>query len=112
MFVGLTEKISYDNFAEDTPAGMLGGMPNFYSEPLFRCKSCFALYQVIKAPADPKTIDLEIACRVCNAPLPAREGQFVLKYFLLRKASRSEVQPVRRGFRHKKASAPKAPAIG
>ena len=109
MFVGLTEKISYDNFAEGTPAGMLGGMPNFYSVPLFRCESCFALYQVVKAPAGTETADLEIACPVCNAPLPAREGQFVLKYFLLRKATRSEVQPTRRGFRHKKASVPKAP---
>jgi hypothetical protein len=87
-------------------------MPNFNSEPLFRCKSCFALYQVVKAPTAPKTIDLEIACRVCNEPLPAREGQFVLKYFLLREATRSEVQQVRRGFRRKKASVPKAPAIG
>ena len=87
-------------------------MPNFYSVPLFRCESCFALYQVVKAPAGTETADLEIACQVCNAPLPAREGQFVLKYFLLRKATRSEVQPTRRGFRHKKASVPKAPARG
>ena len=84
-------------------------MPNFYSVPLFRCESCFALYQVVKAPAGTETADLEIACPVCNAPLPAREGQFVLKYFLLRKASRTEVGRARRGFRHKKASAAQSP---
>jgi hypothetical protein len=33
----------------------------------------------------------EIACRACGAPLPAREGKYVLKYFLLRKAGRREV---------------------
>jgi hypothetical protein len=87
-------------------------VPNFYSAPLFRCKSCFALYEVVKAQASPETVDLQIACRVCNEPLAAREGQFVLKYFLLRKASRSDVWRARRRFPHKKASATKAPAIG
>ena len=50
------------------------------------CPSCNALYQVVKAEAGPETVALEIACSVCSRPLVAREGQFVLKYFLLRKA--------------------------
>ena len=54
--------------------------------PLFRCPSCKALYQVVKAEAGPETVDLEVACSICRGPLGAREGQFVLKYFLLRKA--------------------------
>jgi hypothetical protein len=58
----------------------------------FRCKSCFALYQVVKAPAGPETVELEVACRLCNGPLVAREGQFVLKYFLLREASRLDAR--------------------
>jgi hypothetical protein len=29
-----------------------------------------------------------VTCRACGGPLPAREGEFVLKYFLLRKAAR------------------------
>jgi hypothetical protein len=72
-------------------------MPDPSAVPLFRCSRCFALYQVIKAPADPETVDLEIACRVCNEPLAAREGQFVLKYFLLREASRMDVRRAQRG---------------
>jgi hypothetical protein len=63
-------------------------MPDPNSVPLFRCKSCFALYQVVKTQAGPETVDPQIACRVCKGPLAAREGQFVLKYFLLREASR------------------------
>jgi hypothetical protein len=67
-------------------------MPDPNAVPLFRCKSCFALYQVVKAQAGPETVELEVACRVCNGPLVAREGQFVLKYFLLRKASRLDAR--------------------
>jgi hypothetical protein len=62
-------------------------MPSPNATPLFRCPSCNALYQVVKAEAGPETVALEIACRVCSRPLVAREGQFVLKYFLLRKAT-------------------------
>ena len=57
----------------------------------FTCASCNALYQVVKAEAGPETRDGEIACRVCGAPLASRDGEFVLKYFLLRKASRQQV---------------------
>jgi hypothetical protein len=49
--------------------------------PLFRYSNCCAPYQVQRAR---ETVDLEIACRVCNGPHAAREGQFVLKWFLLR----------------------------
>jgi hypothetical protein len=50
------------------------------------CSHCNALYQVIRAEAGPETTERDLACRVCGGPLPAREGQLVLKYFLLRKA--------------------------
>jgi hypothetical protein len=83
-------------------------MPDPNAVPLFRCKSCFALYQIIKGPAGPETVDREIACRVCNTPLPAREGQFVLKYFLLREASRMDVERARQGsLRAKPTARPK-----
>jgi hypothetical protein len=75
-------------------------MPNPNSVPLVHCSNCQALYQAVKAQAGPETVDLEIACQVCKGPLPARQGQFVLKYFLLREASRRDVQRARR----KKAS--------
>jgi hypothetical protein len=65
---------------------------------LFRCSGCSALYQVTKAQAGPETVDLKITCQVCDEPLAAREGQFVLKYFLLRKATSLDVRRARHGF--------------
>jgi transcription initiation factor IIE alpha subunit len=59
---------------------------NFYT-----CPNCSALYEVVKVEAGPAT-DREITCPVCDAPLAGREGEFVLKYFLLRKA----IQPRRK----------------
>jgi hypothetical protein len=73
-------------------------MPDPNSVPLVHCSNCQALYQVVKAQAGPETVDLEIACRVCNGPLTAREGQFVLKYCLLREASRLDIRRAARGF--------------
>jgi len=70
-------------------------VPDPNANPLFHCSTCFALYQVTKAEAGAETVDREIACRVCDAPLPAREGQSVLKYFLLREASRIDVRRAR-----------------
>jgi hypothetical protein len=54
----------------------------------FNCPNCNALYQIIKAEAGPESVDREVACRVCGGPLVGREGKFVVKYFLLRKAGR------------------------
>ena len=70
--------------ARSVAAALLMPSPN--PPPFFRCPSCKALYQVVKAEAGPETVDLEVACSICRGPLVAREGQFVLKYFLLRKA--------------------------
>ena len=57
----------------------------------FKCPSCDVLYDVIRAEAGPETRDSEIGSRVCGAPLAPRDGEFVLKYFLLRKAVRPRV---------------------
>ena len=58
----------------------------------FTCPSCSALYQVVKAEAGPETTDdPKVMCWICGAPLPAREDQWIVKYFLLRKASRREI---------------------
>ena len=63
----------------------------------FRCPKCAALYQIVRAQAGPETSrDAKIACRVCGGPLTAREGEFVLKYFLLREAVRRKVWQKRR----------------
>jgi hypothetical protein len=57
---------------------------------LFFCPKCSALYQIVKVEAGPETINREVTCQACDAPLPAREGKFVLKYFMLRKAARDQ----------------------
>jgi hypothetical protein len=54
----------------------------------FTCLNCKALYQLVKVEAGLETTDRALTCLVCGAPLPGREGEFVLKYFLLRRASR------------------------
>ena len=59
----------------------------------FTCPNCGAFYQVVKVAAGPETDNREIACRACGGPLVGREGKFVLKYFLLRKAIPSRRLP-------------------
>lgn len=59
----------------------------------FHCPNCDALYQLIQTEAGPETVDQRIACRVCDSPFPARDGQFILKYFLLREAGRRTRRP-------------------
>jgi hypothetical protein len=63
-------------------------MPSGGSRDSFVCPNCDALYELVKVEAGPETVDRAIACRSCGALLSGREGKFVLKYFLLRKAAR------------------------
>jgi hypothetical protein len=49
----------------------------------FTCPNCNALYQLVKGEAGPETVDRALMCRACGGPLPGREGDFVLKYFLV-----------------------------
>jgi len=44
----------------------------------------------MRVEADSTSEEGEVACTVCSAPLPAREDEFVLKYFLLRRNSSRE----------------------
>jgi hypothetical protein len=64
-------------------------VPNPHTVPFFRCKCCLALYQVVKVEAAGLE-SVDPTCRVCNEPLAVREGQHVLKYFLLREAGRQQ----------------------
>jgi DNA-directed RNA polymerase subunit RPC12/RpoP len=54
-------------------------------EARFNCANCGAPYEVVRVEA-PTTADGEIACLSCGVPLEAREGRFVLKYFLVGRA--------------------------
>jgi len=65
---------------------MAGGRPRSFNS--FTCPNCNAFYQVVKVEAGPETVLQDVPCRICGAPLAGREGNFVLKYFLLRKAAR------------------------
>jgi hypothetical protein len=66
---------------------MAGGAPTV---KMFTCPNCQALYQVVKVEPGLETVDRELACLSCGAPLSGREGNFVLKYFMLRKAARKK----------------------
>ena len=61
-------------------------MPGGRPRNSFVCPNCDALYELVKMEAGPETVAREVACRSCGAPLSGMEGNFVLKYFLLRKA--------------------------
>ena len=58
------------------------------AEVNFICPHCGSFYEVVRAKALPDSVNRRIACPTCTGPLPAREAQFMLKYFLLRKANR------------------------
>jgi uncharacterized Zn-finger protein len=56
--------------------------------PPFDCPHCSARYRVVKVEADPAN-DCELTCPVCSAPLKAREGHFIFKYFLIARPRRN-----------------------
>jgi hypothetical protein len=51
----------------------------------FVCPNCGSGYKVVRVKAD---ADL-LHCRICKHPLTAMDGEFILKYFLVRRASDS-----------------------
>ena len=65
---------------------MPAGRPPAFNS--FMCPNCNARYEMVKVEAGPETVDREVNCRSCGASLPGREGNFVLKYFMLRKGDR------------------------
>jgi hypothetical protein len=56
---------------------MSGGRPPSFNS--FTCPNCKALNQVVKVERGPETVDHDVACRSCGAPLPGRKGNFVRK---------------------------------
>jgi hypothetical protein len=93
--VTLHASIHEDMLLPTIKNGVLGGImaagrPAAFST--FVCPNCNALYQLVKGEAGPETVDRALTCRSCGGPLPSREGEFVLKYFLLRKAAERTVR--------------------
>jgi hypothetical protein len=54
----------------------------------FQCPQCDAVYQVVRVEAE-AACDRDINCPVCHAPLRSRDGNFILKYFLMGQPKRS-----------------------
>ena len=56
---------------------------------LFHCPVCAAKYEVVgfEAPRGSAT-EGDVACLCCGGPLHAREGKFILKYFLIERPKR------------------------
>ena len=50
----------------------------------FNCPTCNALYRLVEVEPGPETVDREIKCCSCGASLASRNGNLVLKYFLVR----------------------------
>jgi hypothetical protein len=57
----------------------------------YQCPNCEALYQRVRRRVG-QGDDPQISCNACSAPLPTREGEFALKYFMLREAARAQVR--------------------
>jgi hypothetical protein len=75
---------------------MLRGSPNRDGEkevvgmPVkanFTCRNCEALCRLVREEAGPESRDRQVTCLACGEPFPGREGKFILKYFLLAKAT-------------------------
>jgi hypothetical protein len=56
----------------------------------FVCPHCAAQYKLIRVEATSSTPYREIICLSCGAPLAAREGAYVLKYFLVQQPSQRQ----------------------
>ena len=67
-----------------------GGKSRTHHSEGLECPSCAAKYEVVRVEAPPgPTVDRDITCVSCGAPLNGREGQLVLKYFLVKGKRRS-----------------------
>jgi hypothetical protein len=72
-----------------THAGKVAGAT--MDEPtVFNCPNCDALYKLVRMDAPPSSKEREITCRRCGAPLRGREGAFILKFFLVKNATRRD----------------------
>jgi len=69
--------------ATDRPTDKLAPAP-------FVCPNCAAQYKLVRVEATSSTPYREVICLSCGAPLAAREGAYVLKYFLVQQPSQRQ----------------------
>jgi len=58
----------------------------------FVCSGCHATYKVVRAKSELRSGDFPLHCKVCKQPLPATEGEDILKYFLVRRPKQRPAQ--------------------
>ena len=49
----------------------------------FECPTCSAQYKVVRVEAESVSANQQLVCRKCGGPLHGRDGQFIVKYFLV-----------------------------
>jgi predicted RNA-binding Zn-ribbon protein involved in translation (DUF1610 family) len=59
----------------------------------FECPNCGAQYKLVRVETETALPEQKIACRKCGGPLPATEGPFILKYFLVGRSRRKTSSP-------------------
>jgi hypothetical protein len=57
------------------------------------CPTCGAEYKVIRVETKPAEREGRLTCAKCGGPLNAREGRFMLEYFLLGASQRRPLRP-------------------
>jgi hypothetical protein len=55
----------------------------------FICPQCKSHYKLVRVKPGTRTTDRAIYCKVCGHPLAPRDGEDVLKYFLVSKERRT-----------------------
>jgi hypothetical protein len=55
----------------------------------FTCPQCQSPYKLVRVKPGPRTTNRPVHCTVCGYPLAPRDGEDVLKYFLI---SRSKAE--------------------
>src|SRR5262249_26493681 len=49
----------------------------------FGCPQCQARYKIVRVDAGPQPVNRPLYCKVCQRPFVSRDGEDILKYFLI-----------------------------
>src|SRR5215510_16421104 len=52
-------------------------------EEEFECPQCQARYKIVRVKAGPQTVNWPVQCKVCTRPFVSKDGDDILKYFLI-----------------------------
>jgi hypothetical protein len=62
----------------------------------FACPTCGADYEIVRVEAPAAIPEGRLTCVKCGGPLHAREGRYILKYFLVGAARRTPLRSLNR----------------